>query len=346
MASWQVKVVEHGTRKLVAVPKHGAVTWQRRLDEISVATASWDPTSAPLVRKWRHELEIWSDRTLAWAGPIVVPTRATNRPVAVSARDLSARFERLFVARDRTYTQEDLGLIFGQLASDAVNAWPDLGIDVVTYPTGTFGDREYVYANFERLADKLRELARTDVDWTFVGRQLIAGGSSIPGRPTWTLLDAMVDTATATDDGLSQVNDAVVVGSKPTRVDADGNTVMSEGDTPTGRWTDGLSIASVGPLQVRYSEPDIRDDNSAGVAARNRVRFLGAQLPDLRVTLKEGTYRLDDLVPGAAVRAELSDPAIPYGQTGDYLLLSVDGTISDQGDAAVTVNLIQAGEPA
>lgn len=337
-ATWQVKVVEHGTGDLVAVPKFGAVTWQRRLDDLSTATTSWAPTECERIRKWQHELELWRGPKLVWAGPIITPQRRTGQPITVSARDLGMRFERLFVARDRNYVQEDLGLIFGQLATDALALYPTLGITVVTYPTGTLGDRQYVYANYERLADKLRELARTDVDYTFLGRQMVVGGSSIPGRPTWKLNDAMVDDTQDGDDGLSQVNDAVVMGSKP-----DG--APAADPTPYGEYIDGLSIAHVGPLQVRYSEPDIRDSGSAGVAAKNRVRFFGSELPDLRVRLKEGQYDIDDLVPGAAVRVDLTDASIPYGEQGDYVLVTVDGSLSVSGEAAVTVGLVQAGEP-
>lgn len=336
--AWQIKVVEHGTHKLVAVPKFGSVRWERRLDEISTATATWLSTECPRIRKWEHELEVWLARTLVWAGPIITPQRRTNQQIGVSARDLGMRLERLFVARDRTYVQEDLGLIFGQLATDALDLWPTLGISVVTHPTGTLGDRQYVHANYERLADKLRELARTDVDYTFIGRQMIAGGSSIPGSPSWRLIDAMVAEVQDADDGLSQVNDAVVVGSKL-------STAPSADPTPMGEYIDALSIAHVGPLQVRYSEPDIRDSGSAGVAAKNRVRFFGSALPDLRVQLKEGQYDVDDLVPGAAVRVDLTDASIPYGEQGDYLLLTVDGSLNEAGEASVTVGLVQAGDP-
>lgn len=336
--AWQVKVVEHGTGRLVAVPKFGPVRWQRRLDDLSSATTSWAASECERVRKWRHELELWRGRKLVWAGPIVTPKRSTGRPIEVTARDLGMRLERLFVGRDRDYVQEDLGLIFGQLATDALDQYPTIDLDVISYPTGTLGDRQYVYANYDRLADKLRELARTDVDYTFVGRQMIVGGSTIPGSPSWKLHDAMVADMSDVDDGLSQVNDAVVVGSKP-------NAAAATDPIPTGAWADSLSIAQVGPLQVRYSEPDIRDSGSAVVAARNRVRFFGSLLPDLTIRLKEGQYNVDDLIPGASVRVDLTDAAIPYGEQGDYLLLTVDGAIDQNGESSVAVGLVQAGEP-
>ncbi len=271
-------------------------------------------------KPWEHELAIYADRTVVWAGPIVGVGDGTGDTVTVQARDLTQWWERWFVSMSRQFTADDLAGIFGRLAHDGAMLQPDVNMRINVTDCGVLGDRVYTIDEYARISDKLRELSRSAVDYSAVARHILIGGSQVPTDASFILTDPMIRNVTRTRDGLVEATDVVVIGSS----------ASSEDDTiPVGRAT--TDPTRTGLLQRRFDEPDIKDAASADAAAASRLALLAAELPKLGITLREGEYDLAWLVPGARVDVAISKTHLDGGQEGVYRLHDVDVTVDGNG---------------
>ena len=173
------------------------------------------------------------------------------------------------------------------------------------------------------LATMLRELARSGVDYTMVGRNLYVNGV-IDRAPVATLTDAhFVGEIKVQKVGKAQANYVVVVGGST----ATGGTVRGIAQDPT-------SIAEMGKLVRVFRESSILDVPSAVTAAEQRLETL---LDPIVITMPTGSLispmapvTLSQLIPGNVIRINTSATGVSLER--DFrigsLTIHFNGTVS------------------
>lgn len=294
-----VAVVQNrGGASAVGELQWSGLNFGRVLDEISSATISVgadglanESCCAVLsrIKAWKHELAIYRDGDLSWVGPIGDPSFETAM-VTVPARDLAQWFERRSLPTDRTYVDEDLGTIFGQYVTDALSRDTSPNITALVALSGVTGDRTVAASAKRRAADELRELSRSGVDFTMVGRRLYAGGIEIGAPRLAPITTDVADNPSITPRGLAAASEVSVVGARQ-----DGS------DEPLVATVGGVST-EIGLVEQVYSESSIRDTRSLRQAAQTRYDLL-VDVPDFVECnlLPEYDGDFEDLIPGALV---------------------------------------------
>lgn len=332
----QVLLAERGGDPIIELP-YESLRWGRRLDDMSDASITV-PTvglsdeeccwAISIMQAWEHELVIHRDGTLVWAGPLAEPS-FTMDSATVPARDLFAWMERRVLPVDRAFDLVDLGTIFQTYVDDVLAVENSMGLIVAASTVGVIGSRSVLATELRRAADELRELARSGIDWTMVGRTMQVGGEEVPVSTLPPITADLLTDVKATVRGLSAATHVFVVGSAG--ADA-GEPIVGEA---------GGTDATFGLLQSVFSESSIEDSNSARYAAINHLDLL--ELPPLYI---EGdldpsvAIGIDELIPGALVDVVMDVGCRRVDET--FRLLTVD--VSDGvGGETVHVSFAPAG---
>ncbi|MFN2591706.1 MAG: hypothetical protein ABR532_02600, partial [Candidatus Dormibacteria bacterium] len=321
--------------KLLAELDFETLSLQRKLDDVSTASAAVlgaiDPACLPIlgqIEPFEHELVAFRNYrqgdSPAWAGPVTLPTW-DPASLTIQARDLFTWLERRDLPFDRSFTTTDLADIFGQYLVDGLyqDASPNI-TPAFMGEIGTTGVRSVTTASHTLAGDALRELSRSGVDFTLVGRTLRYGGLQSDVATT-ILYDSAVyqdpggSTPKLTKQGLNLATRVVVKGGQ----DGAGNQVVS---------VVGFPDAEHGLITQVVSEPLILDTLSATEAAAGRLTFLNPAPQYLNVVLTpDAPIRFDELVPGIRI-----DAAFTVGLVvaqGAFRLSAVDVTASSSGEA-------------
>lgn len=307
IGDYRVLIVRRGGTPTIGELPYTSLSFGRALDDISgasceVAAADCDTLTEDLTC-WKHELAVWRDDVLVWVGPIVdLSFDATT--VTIAARDLFEWFERRFLPVDRNFVAIDLTTIFTTYVTDALSADTSPAITVSSAAAGVTGSRNVVAVDRRRAADELRELARSGVDFTMIGRTLRVG-PEIPNAGDLRIWDDHADQTALHIAGLDAASSVTVKG-------ATGGTAADQAYGPSA-----VAVVAafggvdpdIGLIEVLYDEQQIRDTASALAAAASRLLFLtpAPQYIDL-VLRPEWTYGFGDLVPGAVVETALTFP--------------------------------------
>lgn len=268
------------------------LSYSRLLDEMSDArvlnATPHDERCIPYlndIRPFYHELSIWRETSEVWVGPIT-EVAYTYSGLTIAARDLFQWFERRLLPFDRAFVQTDLSTIAAQYVQDALSTDPSPNISTDVGPCGVMGDRVVFTLNFRRAADEIRELSRTGLDFTVIGRQIRFGGAEVPALSLPVLTSDIFETTEARLAGLQMANRVVVIG-------------RSEGGVATP--TVGIAGGEKRPLvEQTYSEATILDVTSATAAALSRIQLLSD--PPVSITgkmLEVAPIDFSRLIPGA-----------------------------------------------
>lgn len=284
------------------------------------------------LRAWEHEISIWRDGVEAWVGPVGDP-EYTAEGVTIPARDLFQWMERRNLEHDRSFTDADLAVVFQQYVLDALERDTTPNITVEIYASSAAGTRSVLAAARRRAADELRELARTGVDFTMIGRRLLVGGAELPLPPLPLLHDAQVDNPKLVVRGLDAASEVIVVGATDANTTAPHVGVASRG------------VATVGLVQTTLNESSIKDDASCAEAANTRLDLLAAPAEFLTVDLLPATsVRFENLIPGTRWPVGVLVACREVVGTFRLAEVSVSATASDNGDTeTVTVTLEPLG---
>lgn len=266
------------------------VEWSRVLDDISTARVLIQPdgdccASLARARSWRHNLVIHRDTHLVWEGPILVP-EWTAEGVEIQAVDILGWLDRRVPHTDMYFAERDLTDIAAWLVADAF-APDDPGHEVqIVAPSGIRGDREYE-TDIGQSGDHLRDLAKTGIDYTAVGRRILILPEDHCARVGRLTDDDFPDGLTVTEDGTSLGTRWVVEGQ-------DGVLGVAGGPDPY-----------YGLLEHYVEETSILDAASAEAAARSRLR--ASRPAPVFINSQEATLSTDaavdvpSLVPGWCV---------------------------------------------
>lgn len=194
------------------------VQWTRVLDDVSSATVTIGVSGADCcaelgnLRSWSQTLNIYRGGDFVWSGPIVGIDWSWDQ-VTVSAVDIIGILDRRVPHQDFTFTDTDLIDIAQALIADGF-APDDPGHTVtVVGPAGVTGGRQY-QQNIGQIADHLRDLADTGIDFTAVGNNIVLlpeDHCAVVGR----LSDVdLPEGLTVTEDGAALATRWVVAGSE------------------------------------------------------------------------------------------------------------------------------------
>jgi hypothetical protein len=333
--TWRVFLASRGGMQLLTELDYETLTVQRTLDSASqtsvILLADRNPSCAPLlaqVEPFQHEIVAFRDYQAGdpqtWAGPVMVPTWD---PISlhIDARDLFSWFDVRNLPTDRVNFSSDLADIFSVYVQDALSLDPSPGITVSFMgEIGTTGIRSVTAQSATIAGDALRELSRSGVDFTTVGRSIRIGGMP-PTAATTILYDSAViqDASGATPkfvkQGLNLATSVTLKGGQ----DVLGNTLSS---------TVGDSDGIHGLVSRTSSEPLILDLLSLTKAAAGRLAFLNPAPLYLTLTLSpQAPIRFDQLIPGIRI-----DTAFTLGLiqvVGKFRLNQVDVTVDQNGEA-------------
>lgn len=303
----------------------------RILDDTSVASITLSlSTSNPfhvdcdlvnLIRPWEHELVLYRDAELAWVGPVIEPLTFSRDEIQVGGRDLFAWYERNNFPYAKDHLNKDLGDVFAEYATDLIAAdpGPSMNLQVQSHKAWAFGDRE-VRQDYRLMADDMRELARSGVDFTVVGRRLIVGGDFIGVPSLGTLTDDSFIDPSIEARGNSYANVVVVIGGTD---DPD--------FPPVGVKKNHREILKLGQVVTTYTESTIREQVGLDAAAKRRVDFLSAQpfYPSGAFS-PDAPVEFEDLLPGA--RVDLRWQVGCKELIGEYQLKQLEVNVGEDGE--------------
>lgn len=338
---WRVFIASRGGGQLLAELDYETFTLGRKLNDVSTCSvtvlAAKNEDCLPILgdlEPFEHEIVAFRNYlpgdAPVWAGPVTLPSWDPLNLV-IQARDLFTWLERRTLPFDRSFTSTDLADIFGQYLVDSLNedASPNFSL-LFLGECGRVGVRAVTAVSNTLAGDALRELSRSGVDFTLVGRQMRFGGLPV-NTPTTILYDPAIyqdpngATPKLTRQGLNMATRVVVKGGQ----DAAGNQVVSTVGFPDG---------AHGLITQPVSEPLILDALSATHAAADRLAFLNPAPKYLTCQLTpQAPIRFDELVPGIRI-----DTAFSVGLAtalGQFRLQAVDVTNSQAGEA-VSLTLV------
>lgn len=347
--TWSAYLACRGGGEILPLP-YSSLGSGRRLDDMSDARLTLQQTTMnsfepeeqarccgllATIEPWEHELVLFRDGDPAnsdptWAGPITKLTWGIDS-ITINARDLFQWFERRLLERDRTFTATDLADIFEQYAVDALTRDPSPNVDLTTISaTGILGDREVEVAAGRRAADEMRELARSGLDFTMIGRAMLAGGTEVPAADLGVLFTDHFDAHQLDVDGLQTETESVVIGSPANNV---GGPI---------RATSGGIDADRGLVQGVVNESTVKDSTSAQALAATRHELLG-QSPTFfsAQLLPTAPVAYADLIPGAV--ADLRVQLMCRSIEGDHRLMDVSTSVGGDGVEEVVVSFSSLG---
>lgn len=287
---------------------------------------------------WQHEVSIWRDNDEAFVGPLV-GVEASGDGARLNVRDLFFWMERRFIGRDLFFSS-DASVAFEGIFDAAMAPDPSPNIEMIAHASGVEVVRTIMGKEFQRASDLLRELARTAVDFTTIGRQVIVGGKEVfePGiGPGASLIvhDEGVSSVTVTKDGSQFATDVAVIGEP----------VFQGADRIVGRAT--RSALLYGLVQQSFAELEITDTPSADANALARLESMQPAPLLVSATLTpSAAFSFRDLIPGRRVDMRVSEAAgcVPVMETMRLRQVGVNVSLSDSGvTETVTMDVTPLG---
>lgn len=323
----------------------GSVLWELSTPSISLSrvlngTGQARVTTHPTDRQgwkdalreaesWRHELVIYRDRELAFVGPII-PKSSSGE---FGANDLFAWMDVRFIEEDFHF-DGDAADCFDALFHAGYDKEPSPNINITAHGVGVPVVRDYKAVEFRKCGDVMRELARTKVDYTVIGRQILAGRSEefVSTTPLILHNEGCKEPPEVNFEGDNLATDVAVFGSSE-----------EQGGIPfTGRAT--RSVDVYGLVQRSFTELNIKDQPSADANALSRLE--NVQPAPLRVRARlsaQAGFEFKDLVPGRLMDCRLRDDATGIEVMEVMRLQQVD-VEAGPGSEDVTISLVPEGE--
>ncbi len=332
---WAVLLQTRGGIQTLAEIPWTSFSWARELTEVSDASVTFPRDACDVVpfltaaAAWEHELAFWRDTSdplvpavEEWVGPIVGRNRdRDNGTITWRARDLGVWFEHRLVHGSYTVVDIELATIFAAYAIDALGPDNSMGIQLRIRSTSVPGSRTVEPDEYRRAADLMRDIGRSGVDWTMIGRTLLGGGLEIPLDQLKLLIDEHMTLVRLDETGESSSTHVTVIGRLVEDVQSVG-TAEIVGDPK-------------GVLETAIQANEVEDDVSATSYAEGMLGLLTAVPKTLSATLKpESANGLAMLIPGA--RFPVNSVELPLIETLRLKSVSVDAS---RGEDGITENV-------
>lgn len=282
---------------------------------------------AAVTEPYEHELILWRDEVLAYAGPVVsVGTDAGD----ISSRDLSHWMDVRFM--DDMHADGDSAQVFKMVFDNAYAKDTSPNINLAVRDSGIQTTLDVKEIEFRRASDALRSLSSYGIDWTVVGRTILAGGQEVfeNGGERLLLHDEAVASGTMTKEGGNLATDLAVFGGRE-----------NQSSFPvTGRAVTGTS--KYGLVQKSVTDLLIFDKVAADASALARLEAMQPTPRRVSVTLSDkAAFGFVDLVCGRQFDVRLYD-SLGCGQVDQVMRLQqVDVTVGDNEE--VSLSLVPLG---
>lgn len=245
---------------------------------------------------WRDELVIYRDNAIVYAGPIITVS-ANPSGGQIQSQDLFHWMEQRFIGD--FHGDGDIGDLFRAIFLNAMEPDDSPNITLNTRSTGIHGTRDFKAVEFHRAADALRELARTGLDFTTIGRTVLAGGLEVFADTSALLLhDDGVTSAEVVREGGNLATDVAVFGAAP----------RAGMDPVGGRATTGTE--RYGLIQRSFTELLVKDRGSADANASARLQAMQPAPLRVKATLsQDASFEFNDVIPGRRIDTRLGEAA-------------------------------------
>lgn len=337
---YRVLILERGGETIVDELPWSTVNYGRVLDDMSAGTVTIgevgmgdDRCCATLadLEAWRHEVAIYRDDEQVWVGPVIDVDYSTST-TTISARDLFAWFEMRILLEDRSFSDADLAYIFDNLATYALGRDNSPNIIVSTHETGITAQRTMLGTEARRIADEMRELGRTGLDFTAYNRLLLCGGIEIALPEVLNVWESAIKRATVTRRGSEAATEVIVTGQAFNEV----------GDPLIAVVGDVSPI--YGLLQAHFAEGAIEDGESLSQQARGRLDMY--QVPPLYANVvfsDDAPFGMSDLIPGVKADAKFQCGCLTVAQEMRLQAVNVTAVAGQNATEDVVGTLIPVG---
>lgn len=279
---------------------------------------------------WRDELNLYRDEDLSYAGPII--QRGWKGGIAeLLSQDLSIWMDRRFLEED-FHGDGDAAEIYQSLWTIGYEKDISPNMEISTRNTGIRVVRDFEGKEFRNIGSSLKELARTALDYTMVGRKLLAGGVEIFLSDTPLIvhddgcLDVEID-----ENGTDFATDVAVFGSTGT----------TGGSPVSGRAT--RATSEYGLLQKSYTELTIKDTPSADANALSRLEAVHPVPLRIKTSFsQQASFKFKDLIPSRRGDLRLKDALDGIEVVDTMRLQQVDVNMND-GEEQVVGSWIPLG---
>lgn len=294
------------------------IFWSRTLDTTSEASCVIPTTGIGSVQCCEvlenitpiaDELVIYRNDMPVWVGPITRMTYADDL-MTIQANDLSWWLNHRVARVAHKWTATDISTIFRTIVEDALDL-DDFHMLYSINESGILGDREIKVNEYKYYGDMLRELSNTGIDWTVHLRKLFAGGYTVPNS---------TPIATLRSDHFVGGYDLSIQGD----IMATNVFIKGDGDIATAEY--GNPSEQFGLVDTVVSENDIKDYNSALVAAKSRWDMLkkpplylanpnkkkkvkidtGISDTGTAILTADAPVNIEKLIPGASVKLSVN----------------------------------------
>lgn len=280
------------------------------------------------VEPFRHELVLHRDDEFSYAGPITQMT-FTSAGGSIQSSDLFSWFD-WRVIEEAFHAQGDVADVFQAFFNLGYDLETSINMTISTRTTGVQAVRDVNPGEHPRVADILRELARTALDFTMDGRRLLAGGAEVFLSDTSLILhDDGVTGVEVIKDGANFATDVIVTGT----------TAKVGGYPVTGRATRSESV--YGLVQRSFSELTIRDGDSADANALARLEAMQPAPLRVKATLSpQAAFEYREIIPGRRVENYLTAEAAGVSLVNEMRLQSSSVQLASD---LVTLDLVPLG---
>lgn len=284
---------------------------------------------------WKDELLLYRDREVAAVGPLI-SVSAGNNGGQFQANDLFTWMEQRFI-EENFHGDGDASDVFHALFDLGYDVDPSPNIEISTRQVGVDVTQDFKGTEFQRVADALRGLGRTGLDFTMDGRRLLVGSiDDFVGTTPLILHDEGVLSVEVSREGANFATDVAVFGA----------TKEVGGSPVNGRAVRALEL--YGLVQKSFTELLIRDAISADANALARVSAMQPAPLRVKATLSDkAAFAFSDLICGRLVDVRFREAAGCIAVNEVMRLQQVDISVS-AGDGGVTetieIQLIPQGE--
>ncbi|GAA2685453.1 hypothetical protein [Nonomuraea recticatena] len=311
-----------------------ALDWSRVLDDTSEANVTvpyQGPECCQLLgdtRSWCNELAVFRDQTLVWQGPIVKILHRGDETL-LQARDVTQWLFRRKIRALLDFTgssRADLTVIARKLVEHGFAPDdPNVLAYLLVSASGIVGERKYA-TNSGYVLDQLRELARTGLDFTVLGRRILLMGEGPLGRLPGLSDEHFVGPLSVIEDGLAAITHATVIGKG----------VMAEAG----------GVGECGLLEFIAQEEEIQDVASAQAEANALVAAadpapLFLEVPDDSQLAPDAPVGINDLIPGVVV--PVTSEATCRTVAADLRLVRVKMSFTEHDGEKVGITLAPLG---
>jgi len=327
-----------GTTLLSELP-FTSLNWTREMDEVSSCDVTLDLVNGyqdccRAVRgmvRWGHEIVVYREGVRVWTGPLV-DILPDGQNIQLRAQDKMAWLGVRVVwepGLDYPDPGEEISLIFNDVIFNAMQPDNEPGLIAAALPTGIRAARTYATNPPVIALDAVQELARTGVDYTMIGPNLVAGSFVIPASPI----------SFMTDQALAELPKVELLGANYAS-----QWFVTGDPTQNIRSTYGGADGTAG-LVVRIAQEDtIKDQASLDQNAKTRWELTNAPL------IAEATLSLNPTaplpvelaVPGAVVNLSLVESCYPI--EGLFRIKRFEFSVSS-GDGGVSESVSMTVQP-